>query len=181
MSREEVLALLARYNVPLEAWGKGDAKTLTHLIAEIESAEAWLEESPVHGLMRVSSGTTLSVYFPVVGGRLVLKETKQVFADGRIKVRPLDFSIGEKRRPDETPESAAYRALREELGIDEAIPLQEKTERIKGPVPSVSFPGLTTFYTMHHFIVILPKRYFRPEGYIEHQQDKTNYYEWVSE
>lgn len=181
MIREEVLSLLFAHHIPTETWGTGKAKTLEHLFNEVESGEASLLE--VDGvLMRRAEGSIVSVFYRNDPDTFFLREDRQVFSDGRTRVRDLDTSVGEKLSPNENPLSGAWRALVEELGFsyEETVRLVfvSEKQRVKGPVPSDSYPGLQTLYIMYPFTVFLPKHLFKPEGYMEKQTDKATYFEW---
>ncbi len=178
MERSALISLLKTFHVPLELWGKGEAKTLDHLLAEVNSGEAALVNEETT-LVRLVFGAVLNVYHTADGAEIWrLKEQKQVFRDGRERVRDLNTSIGEKIKTDEEPEAAARRALAEELGIREEVLLLPSDQVTKGPLPSPSFPGLKTKYVMYVFEVFLPAHLYKPEGYVEEQADKTNYYIW---
>jgi len=177
MEQDKVVALLRRHNVPVEVWGTAEAKTLGHLLAELEAGECRLVEQG-DSLVRYAAGAVIDVYCDGPDGRLKLIEDRQVFRDGRSKRRDLDTSIGEKMKPDEHPQVAAHRALTEELGITVPLSLVPLGTRRKGPVPSVAFPGLVTVYDMHRFEVTLPQELVRPDGYVEHQADKSTYFIW---
>jgi hypothetical protein len=178
MQEQELRTLLEKYEIPFETWGTGQAKTFNHLLAEINDGEAVLTEHE-NRLLRSANGSIVMVYYRNGQSLWQLKEDRQVFSDGRERRRTLATSIGEKMQPGESSIDAAHRALREEIGIDEKLPLIQKPMIIKGPIPSESYPGLFTRYVMHAFDVFLPDHHFKPEGYIEKQQDKTNYYIWV--
>lgn len=177
MLKEELREFLFSHNVPLDQWGKGAAKTLEHLCAEISSRESGLEEKN-GALLRLAEGSTLNVYYNDRKNILRLVEARQIFKDGRIKVRELETSIGEKMRHGEDPRVAAYRALSEELGIFEKLFLIPVAPIKKGPIPSVSFPGILSVYMMHVFDVFIPPHLYKAEGYQEHQEDKSSYFVW---
>lgn len=181
MTREEVTSLLRTHNVPTETWGTGKAKTFEHLLQELDSGEASLVE--IDGVLtRRAEGSIVSVFYGESPHVWFLREHQQVFSDGRIRTRDLDTSVGEKLSPNENPLSGAWRALVEELGFSyedtvRLVFVPEK-KRVKGPVPSDSYPGLQTLYIMYPFTVHLPTRLFKPEGYTEVQKDKTTYFIW---
>ena len=179
MDKEELTALLKANHVPFDTWGTGEAKTFEHLWKEINEGESVLIERD-NMLLRIANGSTLRVYYKKDSTLLYLKEDRQVFKDGREKKRNLaeNMSIGEKLKHGEIPAVCAWRSLAEELGITEKLPLTPRPDITRGPVPSVSFPGLHTMYTMYAFDVFLPERWFRPEGYVEKQPDKTSYFIW---
>ncbi|OIO48351.1 hypothetical protein COX74_01210 [bacterium (Candidatus Gribaldobacteria) CG_4_10_14_0_2_um_filter_41_16] len=173
----ELLALLKKYNVLVNEWGKGEAKTVWHLLSEINSGEAELIEENGE-LIRKVQGATVNVYYTDGQKILKLKEKSQVFVDGRERVRELEASIGEKLKSNESPISAVQRALFEELNITESLPFSKVSETKKGPVPSISYPGIKTEYLTHVFEVILPFCFYKPEGYIEKQKDKETIFVW---
>ena len=179
--RMAVLKLLRKHRIPLATWGTGKAKTFEHLLREITSGEAELIETK-QGLTRRARGAIVAVYFNHNGSRFFLAEDRQEFKDGRVRTRDLDTSVGEKLAPSEEPVMGARRALTEELGFPtknvELLTLVPEETRIKGPVPSDSYPGLLTVYVMHPFTVTIPSFLYKPEGYVEHQEDKTSYFVW---
>ena len=177
MLKENLKVFLSSYNVPLEKWGAGEAKTVDHLCAELLLGESILE---VRGgvLTRVAEGSTLHVYHHDGENLWLLIEDKQIFKDGRERVRELETSIGEKMKRGEDSTEAAYRALSEELGIKERLPLFPKPNILKGPIPSVSFPGIQSVYVMYVSDVFIPPHLYKKEGYVEHQADKSSYFVW---
>lgn len=164
---------LGRNSVDISKWGTGNAKTLEHLVAETESGESLLE---VHNrrIHRLVSGVGVMVYHK----DLKLVEIAQVFKDGRLKVRNISTSVGEKLRPMEMPEAGAKRAMEEELGIC-GVAFANYRMKTRDPVPSTSFPGLLTTHNVHVFDAVIQAKDFSAVGYMELQKDKTNYYAWV--
>ncbi len=180
MERGKLIALLRGNDIPIDSWGTGIAKTVDHLLKEINAGESELLKKD-GALLRAAVGSTIRVYYRNEAVLFHLKEEKQVFKNGRVKKRELagDMSIGEKLKPGEIPAVGAWRALAEELGITEKLPLIPLPDIIKCPVKSVSFPGLLSLYTIHAFEVFLPEKWYRPEGYVEKQSDKTSYFVWM--
>jgi hypothetical protein len=179
ISMGELLNLLSRFNIDINLWGKGEARTIEHLLKEINMGECQLIESN-GGLLRLVTGPGLNVFYNDGERILKLKEEKQVYSDGRVRVRAdLEISIGEKLKPGESSFDAARRALSEELNISSNLELISAAPITKGPLASVSYPGLKTKYMFEVFDVYLPSEFYKPEGYIEEQIDKKNYYVWV--
>lgn len=178
MRLEELRTLLLDYNVPLERWAQGHAKTLEHLLAELDGGE-WELAPAGGGLLRTLKCSLVNVYYEDGAATYLLREDRQVFADGRVRRRKLEASLGEKVRRGEDPLAAAYRGLEEELDITERIALLPSEPYHVGPRPSTSFPGLPNFFTMYPFETRLPSHLFRPDGYVEHQPDKTSYFVWT--
>src|SRR3989344_3381838 len=156
MDKKHLVALLKISNVSLGDWGTGAAKTVDHLLKEINDGESTLIKKG-NFLLRSVIGSSVRIFYKQKSSALLfLKEDKQIFKDGR-----------EKRRE-----------LAEELGVTEKLPLVPRPNIIKGPIPSISFPGLYTLYSIYAFEVFLPEKWYKPEGYAEKQADKTNYFIW---
>lgn len=173
-SAADLAAWLSAHGVDSEQFGQGEAKTLAHLLKELQEGECELRLTEEGQVERVVFGACLDIYHD----DLHLVEEKQVFADGRVRVRDIYTSIGEKMRRGEDAYKAAERALDEELGITETLPLRFR-EQFKKAVPfSQSYPGTYTCYQMEVFELELPDRYFVAGGYVEEQQDKSTYWVW---
>lgn len=164
--------------IDVSGWGKGSAKTLEHLQREIESGETVLITDKQGRLLRkveVVSGNIF--YISPDGKRYRLREYEQVFKDGRKRTRNLGEAVSEKMKPNEDPIDAMIRGVREELGIEGKISLTE-TGVDKQLLSSPSYPGLQSQYIRHMFEVILNDQQFRPDGYVEEQDDKNTYFIW---
>lgn len=177
MRSAELITLLQAHHIPLDQWDKGEAKSLYHLLDEVNAGEAKLK---VDGnvLVRFIYPVAIDVFFLQGNTRLWLKEREQIFADGRRRQRHLSTSLGEKMKTGEQPAEVVERALREELGIREKAAIVQGLSAVNGPLPSSSFPGLLTLREMHFFQVTLPAAAYRPHGYVERQPDKTTFFVW---
>lgn len=158
----------------LEDWGKGDTKTVRHLVRELNKREC-----RINGVFR----EVHTVVLDVVHDDEKLREVCQVFTDGRIRERTFRWgSVGEKLKLQmgERPIRGLWRALKEELGLrrDPQIVITSVGADIL-LAPSVSYPGLFTKNVQVRFKVSIPKHLYRPDGYFENQRDKTTYFEWV--
>lgn len=179
VKKEAIIKLLDKHNIPLDKWGEGVAKTLDHLIAEIDSGESVLIENEEGELIRLTNVVGVEITYIDESGRAYkLIEDRQIFKDGRERKRNLDVSVAEKIQADEEPERAARRAIQEELGILGEIKLsfnkKENMERY-----SNSYPGIKTFYRKHYYRAGVSNEQYSPDGYIEEQADKTSYFVWV--
>ena len=178
LTADELGDVLKAGGVPIDSWGQGDAKTLDQLLAEIRGGETRLVLSFEGSVSRLMAAVGVNVYHSDANGRtLLLKEDRQVFSDGRIRRRRLDISLVEKMTLGEDPEVAALRALREEIGV-----LKPRTLRFvlsqESCYASMSYPGLSGRSFWHNFEATLDEEDFSPEGYVEYQADKTNFYVW---
>lgn len=178
MTKEELVSLLTKANISLDKWGTGKAKSVDHLFREIEAGETRLVWR--HGLLRVVCVVGVSVHHVEKGETLYLREVKQMLADGRERLRDLAATVWEKRLIGESPEEAAYRGLREELGLV-GVPLVSalgvhRDERKRKD--SSSYPDLPTEYWYDKFCVIVPPDFFRPEGYKMREDGVTSHFEW---
>jgi hypothetical protein len=133
---------LRAQKIDVDRWGRGAAKTVENLWAEINHGETRLQEDPLRRLIEV-------VRVVVHRDIYVLIEARQEFAGGRQRLRNRPPS--EKMRPDEDYEAAAYRCLEEELGVPaSAVTLYPATYRRRlWEAESDSYPGLCTRYTFH--------------------------------
>ena len=178
-TKREVVSVLLDHGIPFENWGKGSAKTLEHLVREVLAGETTLEEGPAGELVRQVAVACVDVYYhDPSGGSWKLREEKQVFKDGRVRRRALAESIAEKLKAGEIPnQDLVTRALEEELGIEGEVPSVAKGAR-EVTQDSPSYPGLKMKLVQHRFETELSEPQYRPEGYVEHQADKDNYFVW---
>ena len=175
---DEVEHILREGGINTANWGTGTAKTTAHLHKEIQEGETILSLTPDGKITRSVRVAWVDVlYFDEQGSIYHLVEDRQEYRDGRMRKRQLDSSLGEKLKRDEDPGTGALRALDEELGIQSFKALHaiscDKTTHIPD-----SYPGLLTDYDTYTYVAILDESSFKPEGYVEVQADKTNYYTW---
>jgi hypothetical protein len=177
MNVVEFAAYLKRHGVETGEWGTGKAKTIAELHEEVEAGEGSLEL--VSGILtRFVKACAIDVYGDIGSRRMRLVEVKQVFADGRERVRNLQSSLGEKLKPGEQPLDAAKRAMVEELEIHEKLQLVSQPDRSEGPRKTDSYPGLPTVYLFYRFDVHLPDHLVKVGGYAITEEFGTAYYEW---
>lgn len=175
-TEEGFSSYLAGFGIPVDVWGQGAAKTVGHLLQEVNGGETVLTQRGRELLRQVGFAAVNVTYR---NGREVfeLVEDRQEFRDGRVRRRDTGSSVSEKIQPGENPKDAVERALREELGITERVNLKggNKVEEIK---ESPSYPGLKTQYLRFGFQAELNSDQFFPDGYVEEQPDKTTYFVW---
>lgn len=171
----ELLTKLAAYGIDLARFGHGEAKSVAHLYAEIDSGEAELIERGGQLIRRVAV-LNVDVFADVGGRRMVLTEDRQVFADGRPRRRALPSSVSEKLHKGEDRETAVARALAEELGIGRFTRISAFAETATTR-ESQSFPGILSEFAVHHVAVLIDPEEYREE-YREDQLDKSTWFVW---
>lgn len=184
------------------SWGvKPGTKNVHNLWLELAEGETSLADSipPVRTVQVV----TVRI---IDKHNRVLVETRQELSDGSSRERHRPLS--EKMKPDETPESAVYRAVREELGqIIKGSVVDSENESAVRIVPgsyqkkveernSASYPGLPACYVLHSVDAVvegLPEGEFctEEEEYLDCEENwramageavsvKKHYWDWVS-
>lgn len=177
-----VKELLLKYNIPIQTWGQGNAKTLADLEKEIAEKESALEEDNGR-LFRRTTNLYVDIYcfHPITFETLKLREDRQEFKDGRIRRRRMKGSLAEKMKPGEERDDAVYRAIKEELGIPSEGVVQFIINTWKSweeEIDSPAFPGLTAKFECYKVNVEISPVFFNEEGYKEVQKDKTTYFVW---
>ncbi len=173
-----VIGLLDKHGVDTSAWGTGKAKTLEHLVGEVAKGECSLVTDETGELRRHIEVLAVDVLHRQDDGTyLHLVEAKQVFTDGRVRVRELPQSISEKLVAGETPGESLMRGLEEELGITQVLEAHDLGVSAK-EAESESYPGLVTRTTVYDKVALIAEADFCPTGYQEVQSDKTTYFEW---
>jgi hypothetical protein len=173
----ELGSYLADNGIEVNLWGKGAAKTVDHLLQEIRSGECELVETG-DGLIRVIHVVSANIYYEDTFGMFILKEDKQVFKGGRTKTRSLNTSLSEKIGPNEIPLEGIVRGIKEELNITISSDQIKEVSKFNESRESNSFPGLSTIYMGTRFSCRLNRDQYKPNGYIEVQNDKTVYFKW---
>lgn len=158
--------------LPINKYGQGQAKTVEHLLEEINSGEAqivWESGKPIRQI------SIVCIEVASEDGERQLFEEKQVFSDGRVRQREI-WGLSEKLKPNEDPHEGAIRAMKEELGIENCSIQFDSTEKEEKESPS--YPGLVTRYLKTNFLARVWNEDFNPEGYVEEQADKSTYFVW---
>lgn len=168
---------LNNFSIPIDTWGTGKSKTVEHLLDELENEECFLSETD-GTLIRSIEFVGVKIYYNQDNERLVLKEDRQEFNDGRIRRRNMPSSVSEKMKFGEDPLKSAIRGIKEELGVDILSNQLSKRKDLSYDGGSLSYPGLKTKYKGHQFICELQSHQFDPSGYIEVQKDKKTYFVW---
>jgi hypothetical protein len=183
LDEKQLIEKLEYAGINVSLFGTGSAKTLGHLLSEVNSGECKLE-SRGKRLVRVVELLGVDVYYQHTSpsqGRLRLIEMEQVFIDGRTRRRNLSTTLGEKLESGEKPnKKAVRRAITQELGIQGNLEIRRPWfNSSKETRPTLSYPGLECGYTTYKFEVFLNNDQYNPEGYEEKQWDKTTYFKWT--
>jgi hypothetical protein len=163
--------------IDLSKWGKGEAKTLDHLLGEVHDGEMELIEEGGELLRKVTAATADIFYTDPSGNIFHLVEDRQEFTDGRIRRRDFKVSLSEKLKSSENPDASVIRGIQEELGIEGKIETS-KTGEEKENKESQSYPDLATQYHFHNYRADLTPEQHDPEGYVEKQSDKSTFFVW---
>ncbi len=132
---------LAANGLPLNDWGRGGAKSVADLWAEVACGETTLGDNPPRRAVNV-------VQVLIHQGERTLTEIEQAMADGRRRAR--GWPPSEKLKGGEEALAAARRCLAEELGIITSLDtLCEETLPYEHTLDSPSYPGLPTTYRVH--------------------------------
>ena len=182
---EEVLLerweeMLRGTGVPLELWGKGEAKTLSHLVGEISrgAINIFFDEEKGKWVREVKPVEVHVFYESPEGVTYFLREDRQIFKDCRERRRGCPW-VGEKMEKGEDILSASIRALWEEVGL---VPPFASGPNFTGNKEierkSNSFPGLISRHSVSCFEVYITPEQFNPEGYVEEQEKLTTFFVW---
>lgn len=89
----------------------------------------------------------------------------------------MPYSAAEKFKTGEDLNEVLIRGMEEELGIH-VDPSQFAFYNKKEVENNDDYPGIRSFHIGHEYIVNLNKEQYKPDGYIERQDDKDVYFEW---
>lgn len=114
LNEEEFVHTLTSAGIPIGEWGKGETKTLQHLIREIEKGDSRLIQGEKGELVREVNAVNIDVIYEDENGVIHrLKEDHQRFKDGRVRKCTINASMAEKMKADEPVIDAVKRGLRE--------------------------------------------------------------------
>lgn len=146
--------ILLENGIPIQEWHHSQkTKTIADLELEILAQETKLEliNNQLTRILRIAN-----IIVNVKLGDILfrLTEDKQIFLNvGTVRERKLGY-IAEKIIGDEIPETAARRALQEEIGLTLEKELIFEEEEIEQQ-NSMSYPGLLSIYQIFRYRVIL--------------------------
>jgi len=138
--------MLAEHRIDTAVFGKGKAKTVEQLAAEVNSGASrlMLDATEHKKLVRVCDVVVLKLKSD--GGERILIETEEEFCDGRR--RATNWLPGATKEPYENTRQVAERILKEFLKLDpKGVELDLRgVERVEEENESISYPGVTTVY-----------------------------------
>lgn len=162
--------------IPVYDWGKRQAKTLDDLSQEIARGESWLQlnQDGVSRFVEIVTANILSEDEFNPRGHII--EVGQYGPDDRY--RELNRLPSGRIRKGEDPQSALIRMVQQKLGFTPEMfaPSGPYSEQKITP----SYPGLTSFYTIRQFnVVILPQGFFEQKDFEILGKNKIRYvFKW---
>jgi hypothetical protein len=176
---QELKTLLTQYNLPIKEWSHElGKKTINDLNNELNKGESSLELKN-NQLYRITKVSSIEVKVKIGTKIFTVVEDKQIFLTGMIRKRGLR-NISEKIREQETPESAAWRGLQEELGLTtdkQLIFLGETTTESQSP----SYPGLSCRYQVFNYQITLDEQELKNMKFFEYRNNKVTFFTLESE
>ena len=171
--------ILDNLKIDVNKWDVGESKSFDSLVTEIQNGECTVDEA---GVRRAKV-----VLVDVICGDVRLIEDRQVFADGRERVRKLPFgSLGEKLFRGEDCFTGLNRVFKEELKFE--LFLKYGHFRVEGPDyvrdyrPSSSYPGLSNATEQFRFNVRIDEHLKKLLGegdeVVSVEENKTTYFSW---
>lgn len=176
----KLISLLQMFGVPVENWGKGESKDVSHFYKEIDAGESYLRIDQ-KGLARVVEIVKMYFKSPQPGEKVVLKEIFQILPNGRKKIR--NQEPGGKIQTGEKSTSALEREIFEKLDL---LPAYYKYKSLPVEVefrPSKSYPGIICQYVIHRFEIVpnIGTHILQREFEIVEKNGTVLHFEWVPE
>jgi hypothetical protein len=174
LEMKQLETLLTDHNITLEQWSYDlGTKTIDDLYKELTTGESILE---IRGnqLVRITRIASIEVKVKLGEKTFTLVEDKQIFLTGSVRKRGLR-NISEKITQDETPESAAYRGLKEETGLNTNKPLSFLGER-ETQNQSSSYPGLYSIYQIFNYQITLDQEDLKSMNFFEYRNNKITFF-----
>lgn len=168
------------FGVPVENWGKGESKNVSHFYKEIDAGESYLRINH-EGLARVVEIVKMHFKSPIPEEKVILMEVFQILPDGRRKNR--NQEPGGKIQTSEIPTNALKREILEELGLQPedykymALPVKIEFRSSK------SYPGIICQYIIHPFEITpnIGTHILQREFEIIEENGTILHFEWVPE
>ena len=168
------------FGVPVEDWGKGESKDVSHFHKEIDAGESYIRIDN-KGLARVVEIVEMYFKSPQPWEKVVLKEVFQILPDGRRREK--NMVPGGKIKTGETSSEALTREILEELNLE-----PEEYKYVSLPVKvefrsSKSYPGMVCQYIIHPFEIVpnIGTHILNREFEIVEKNGTVLHFEWFPE
>lgn len=167
---------LSKFNINPSNW-QGGTKVET-LYNEWLRGECVFEKDRDSIIRKVQVVCVHCFYTNQVGEKLRLCEEKQIMPDGFERFRGFKF-VSETMKPSEDLETAARRAIEEELQItDPELKFERMPDFDEDKIKeSSTYSGLKCRYLTYHFKTEIPTRLFK-ERYEEVEENFTTIFSW---
>jgi len=144
LNEEDLRRYLVKYNIPIEPFGRNNARTLKEFSTELVKGESSIQVNTTGEVVRIVDLIIMKIENPQTGD--VLMQTEQTFGDGTKTL--LNRLPGAKRRPDENQFVTARRLLRKQLKIEEnnCILDAKGVQYYEEQKTTQAFPGVKTIY-----------------------------------
>ena len=166
MEESKLLELLEKHQVPVRTWGKGKARKVEELMAELMAGRSTLVNNGV-GLVRLVRVAAVSVCYTLDGPPHLQLKAKKANPQS-CKEYPWSMngvSLYEKLLRGEDALDAAMRVLGE-FGISGKLSSTTlETKTVWGPKDSIVYPGLQDRFEKVPVSIFLPRYFYRPKGY----------------
>jgi len=179
-SIDSLAETLDTHKISTDSWGKEGTKTVEDLYDELERGEATLLVA-TEGLQKYITTVKVNVFYRDESGLYRLVEAVQNNLVARTwRHRGLNNSLSEKRHAayGETPLQAARRALHEEIGVEQALALEQTAEIIHPAKVERNYSPIPTINETQYFQASLRVENYDPRGYVEEQPTKRTYFHW---
>ncbi|HET8574822.1 MAG TPA: hypothetical protein VFM02_01470 [Candidatus Paceibacterota bacterium] len=174
----ELEALLRKYDIPLETWGKGEARTIEDLLREVNEEKIVLE-SMEWKLIAHQRELSVAVFHKDRRRLLRLHESWRVSFDDRAVVPRQRSSLVVKLRTEEAADTAAAsRLVRETLGVESAKIVSGGGGNSFN-LESYDYPGLFLDILYFNFTTYLTKEVSRTAGYCKARPDGATFFVWL--
>ena len=165
MEESKLLGLLEKHQVPVRTWGKGKARKVEELMAELMAGGASTGNNRV-GLVRLVRVAAVSVCYTLDGPPHLQLKAKKANPQS-CKEYPWSMngvSLYEKLLRGEDALDAAMRVLGE-FGISGKLSSTFEAKTVWGPKDSIVYPGLQDRFEKVPVSMFLPRYFYHPKGY----------------
>ena len=171
-SVSSVLLWLTNHGVDISRW---KSSCINKLMGELEKGEVKLELDEKGRAIRCLSVAKVLIK----SGTQILIEEKEVTASGHVRLR--NAPLSEKIMGGEDPLIAGQRGVKEELGVEGAMP--ELVSSFVEDVSSSTFPGLVGRYNIYVMTMMAAGIGRNPAGKLDsfttREGDRIHYWKWV--